>query len=262
MTAGSRRLRSILAAVTALCVILMTGAILSGRNPLIGSGQTQGEKISMIKAERARLQAHAGAEARIGLLPAFRIASLLTDALDARGDREEGRILDQLPAIRRRGFSDVDALNAALRDAIARPGEGARIAAGSAAERARASLERLAGIDDLPLVLQFTPRFVPPRHAAGDLTLTPRSVAAAAPGGPLRLGGGGRVGEETAGPTVPRYAPTFAASSESDPPVQVELVGLHLSADGGPPPTLAVGKWRGQAAIAPERLRFLVPRDA
>src|SRR5262249_9581253 len=75
-------------------------------------------------------------------------------------------------------------------------------------------------------------------------------------------GGGGRVGEETAGPTVPRYAPTFAASSESDPPVQVELVGLHLSADGGPPPTLAVGKWRGQATIAPERLRFLVPRDA
>src|SRR5438094_8768759 len=102
MTAGGRRLSWILAAVAVLCVALVAGAILFERNSPIGSGQTQYEKISTIKAERARLQARAGAEAKIGLLPALRIASLLTDALAARGDNEEGRMLNQLPAIRYR----------------------------------------------------------------------------------------------------------------------------------------------------------------
>src|SRR5207245_267472 len=49
---------------------------------------------------------------------------------------------------------------------------------------------------------------------------------------------------------------------DDDPPVQIEIVGLHLSAAGGPPPVLAVGNWRGEATMAPERLRFSVPRDA
>jgi len=262
MTAAGRRLSWILVAIVVLCATVVAGATLLDRGSMIGSGPTQGEKIAMIKAERARLLARAGGETRIALLAAFRIAALLTDALAARADSEEERMMDQLPGIRRRAFSDLDALNTALRDAIARPGEGARLAAGAAAERARASLERLAGIDDLPLVLQFTPRFVSPRRATGDLTLTPRGAGAAASEGPLRLGAGGRASEEPAVPTVPRYAPAFAASGENDPPVQVEIVGLHLSLDGGPAPALAIGNWRGQATIAPERLRFLVPREA
>ena len=146
---------------------------------------------------------------------------------------------------------------------MARPSEGARRAALAAAERARGSLERLAGIDDLPLVLQFTPRFVPPRRATGDLTLAPRGAGPAAPERRWQLSPGSTASEEPAVPTVPRYAPAFAAAREDDPPVQVEIVGLHLmSPDGGPPPVLAIGGWRGQATVAPERLRFSVPRDA
>src|SRR5262249_14887687 len=50
---------------------------------------------------------------------------------------------------------------------------------------------------------------------------------------------------------------------EAAPPVQVEFVGWRLfSPDGGPPPVLAIGGWRGQATLAPERLRFSVPREA
>ncbi len=262
MTAGGRRLSWILAAAAVLCAALAVGATLLERNEVIGPGQTEGEKIAMIKAERARLQARADAEARIALLPAFRIATLLTDALAVRASSEDERTVDRMPATRRQAFGDLDALNAALRDAVSRPGEGARQVAGTAAERARAALERLAGIDELPLVLQFTPRFVPPRRATGDLTLTPRAAEPAAPEGSLRLGPVGKANVEPAPPTVPRYAPTFAASGEYDPPVQVEVVGLHLSPDGAPPPVLAVGSWRGQATVAPERLRFSVPRDA
>ena len=81
MTAGGRRLSWILAAAAVLCAALAVGATLLERNEVIGPGQTEGEKIAMIKAERARLQARADAEARIALLPAFRIATLLTDAL-------------------------------------------------------------------------------------------------------------------------------------------------------------------------------------
>jgi hypothetical protein len=60
---------------------------------------------------------------------------------------------------------------------------------------------------------------------------------------------------------VPRYAPDFATSGDDDPPVQVEVTGVLL-AGGGPPPVLAIGGWRGDATIAPERLRFSVPRSA
>ena len=67
----------------------------------------------------------------------------------------------------------LDALNAAIKEALDRPGEGARLAAPGRRAGAR-QLERLAGLDDAPLVLAFTPRFVPPRRAAGELTLAPR----------------------------------------------------------------------------------------
>src|SRR5438067_3639179 len=181
MRAAARRLSWILAAAAVLGAALVAGATLLERHDAVPSGQTQGEKIAMIKAERSRLQARADAEGRIGLLSAFRIAALLTDALAARADSDEERPLDQLAASRRQAFADIDSLNAALRGAVARPSEGARRAALAAAERARGSLERLAGVDDLPLVLQFTPRFVPPRRATGDLTLAPRGAGPAAP---------------------------------------------------------------------------------
>src|SRR6266404_8326300 len=160
MTAGGRRLSWILAAATVLCAGLAVAAIQHGRGrgDSLRSGQTLGEKVVMIKAERARLQARAGAEARIGLLAAFRVAGLLTDALAARADVDGERTLDGLPAGRRQAFADVDALNAALGEALVQPGEGSRLAARQAAEPAQGSLERLAGVDDLPLVLQFTPR--------------------------------------------------------------------------------------------------------
>ena len=61
---------------------------------------------------------------------------------------------------------------------------------------------------------------------------------------------------------MPRYAPDFAASGDDDPTVQIEVTGVFLSSGGGPPPVLAIGTWRGDAAIAPERLRFSVPRSA
>jgi hypothetical protein len=62
-------------------------------------------------------------------------------------------------------------------------------------------------------------------------------------------------------PAVPRYAPDFTSSGDEDPPVQIEIVGAHL-APPGPPPVLAMGSWRGQAMVGPERLRFTVPRGA
>src|SRR5882672_6033206 len=212
MRAAARRLSWILAAAAVLCAALVAGATLLERRDAVPSGQTQGEKIAMIKGERSRLQARADAEGRIGLLSAFRVAALLTDALAVRADSDEERPVDQLSATRRQAFADIDSLNAALRGALARPSEGARRAAMTAAERARGSLERLAGIDDLPLVLQVTPRFVPPRRATGDLTLAPRSAGSTASERPLQLGPGGKVSEEPAVPTVPRYAPAFAAA--------------------------------------------------
>jgi hypothetical protein len=262
MRAASRRLIWASAAAAVLCAALVAGATLLEHQDATGSGPTEGEKIAMLKAEGARLQARAGAEARIALLPAFRIAALLTDALAARADGDGGRAFERLPSNRRQAFADLDALNAALRDAAAQPGEGAQRAALAVASAARASLERLAGADEMPLVLQFTPRFVPPRRATGDLTLAPNSATKAAPDADLRLEPGGKPSVAPAPPTVPRYAPAFAASGESDPPVQVDIAGLHLSQDGAPAPVLAIGTWRGQATIGPEGLHFAVPRDA
>ncbi|MEA2807207.1 MAG: hypothetical protein QOJ17_1348, partial [Rhodospirillaceae bacterium] len=163
----------------------------------------------------------ADGEARIGLLPAFRAASLLTDALAARSESDAERAFDGLPAFRRQAFAGIDALNGALKDALERPSAEARLAALKAAGRATAELDRLAGLDDAPLILSFTPRFVPPRRT-----------------------------------------PDVTGSRDQDPPVQIEVVGPRLASTGGPPPVLAVGAWRGAAVVAPERLRFAVPRSA
>ncbi len=246
----------------------------AGRAPR--DGPTLGERLGGLRAERASLQARADGEARLELLEPFRVASLLSDALMARSELERDRAFDRLPDERRKAFAAADALNAALRDALARPGKGARQLVRAAEPPAREALERLAGTGDLPLVLQFTPRFVPPRRATGELTLTPsarpKTRPVSPPGAPptggadnplVSLDGGGRgAAAEPTVPTVPRYAPSFVAANDDDPPVAIEVVGLHLASGRGVPPTLAIGAWRGRATVAPERLRFAVPRGA
>ncbi|TAJ24024.1 MAG: hypothetical protein EPO67_24245 [Reyranella sp.] len=131
------------------------------------------------------------------------------------------------------------------------------------ADRVGGELERLAAFDDSPIVLAYTPSFVLPRRATGELTLAPGAPSSPPPDSALRLeprpaqAGGG-----AAPPTVPRYAPAFAGPGEDDPAVEIEIVGLRLVSAGGPPPVLSIGTWRGEAAITPERLRFSVPRGA
>ena len=270
MTARRLLRRSLVAGALLFAAGLATGVYLLGRQDGPATGPTVGEKIATLVTDRAALQARADGEARIALLPAFRVASLLTDALLARSEAEEERAFDRLPAFRLKAFAELDALNAALADALARPGDGARRAASKAAERAAGELDRLAGLDKAPLILSLTPRFVPPRRAAGELTLSPGASSARPQDKALRLGppaapSGGGPGpsmQSPGAPTVPRYAPDFATSRDEDPPVQVEIVGLRLAAANGPPPVLAVGAWRGTASVAPGRLRFVVPRGA
>ena len=226
MTAGltetndARRVRRALVAAASLVAVLATIAYLLVREEAPGAGPTVGEKIALLVAERASLQARADGEARISLLPAFRAASLMTDALAARSEPDAERAFDGLPPVRRQVFAAIAALNDALREALERPSVEARLAALKAAESAAAELDRLAGLDTAPLILSFTPRFVPPRRTAAA-----------------------------------------TGSRDQDPPVEIEVVGPRLSI-GGLPPVLAVGTWRGAATVAPERLRFAVPRAA
>ncbi|UYN96704.1 MAG: hypothetical protein KIT25_07170 [Enhydrobacter sp.] len=231
-----------------------------GARPI--DGPTVGEKLAALRTERASLQARAAGEARIRLLPAFRIAGLLGDALAARGEPDRERAFAQLVPMRRDAFAELDDLNVALRDALARPEAGMTAAVRVAAERAAAALERLAGADAMPLVLQYTPRFVSPRRAAAELPLQPSTSAAAPSAGAVRLAPGGDRAETAFGHTVPRYVPPFATVREDDPPIEVEIVGLHLAPGATQLPVLAIGKWRGEAEVAPERLRFSVPRHA
>lgn len=261
---------------TIVVVLILLGAaaglvVLFGRAEAPGGGATIGEKLAALRAERASLQARADGEARIGLLQAFRIASLMTDALAARYEPDSGRVFDRLPDVRHQPFAEIERLNAAIKDALDRPGEGARRAARKTAEQTATQLDRIAGLDDAPLVLAYTPRFVPPRRATGELTLAPGSSGATPPESTLRLAvPSGPAAAATPPsavptvprPTVPRYAPDFAASRDEDPSVEVEVAGVFLAPSGGPPPVLAIGTWRGDATIAPERLRFSVPRSA
>ena len=254
-----------MAVSAAIGLALVAGIFFMGREDAAPAGPTVEEKVTDLRSERASLEARADGEARIGLLAAFRTASLLTDALAVRSEADGERSFDRLPAFRRLAFAELEALNAALKDALDRPGAGARLAASKAAGRAVAQLDRLAG-DDEPLVLAFTPSFVPPRRATGELTLPPASPGrpdAKAEGG-LRLDSPGQPATPatSAAPPVPRYAPDFAAAGDEDPPVQIEVVGSHLGIAGRPPPVLSIGKWRGPATVAPGRLRFAVPRSA
>ena len=175
-------------------------------------------------------------------------------------DRTPGdRAFDLLPAFRRQAFSELDALNGALKDALDRPSEGARLAAHKAAARAATQLDRLVA-DDAPLILSYTPRFVPPRRATGELTLAPNAPNAApgpAPQGALRLDTPGGPAANQAVQAVPRYAPDFAAAGDDDPPLQIEIVGRTGICGRSPPCCRSC--WRGQATVSPDRLRFSVP---
>lgn len=261
--ATARRRRRVVAvlACTVIAVVASYVGFRFSEAPV--SGATVGERVAALKVERARLQARADGEARITLLPAFRIASLLLDALAVRAQAAEEEAFDRLPEHRRQAFVDVEALNVALRDALERPGEGARLAAVNAAGAASAALERLIGVDEAPLILSFTPRFVPPRRDAG-LTLDARAAGTTPQDGSLRLGGYAEPTRPGAAstPAMPRYAPGFATAGEEDPAIRIEIVGAHLAPQGAPLPVLTIGSWRGQATIAPERLYFSVPRAA
>jgi hypothetical protein len=263
-TDDARRVRRALTAVAVVGLALAAVVFAVMRDEVPAGGATVDEKIALLRTERASLQARADSEARIGLLPAFRTAGLLLDALTVRSDSDGDRAFDLLPPFRRQAFNELDALNGALKDALDRPTEGARLAAHRAAARAAAQLDRLAA-DAAPLILSYTPHFVPPRRATGELTLPPSAPIAApgpAPQGALRLDTPGGPTATPAVQAVPRYAPDFAAAGDDDPPLQIEIVGPHLASAGGPPPVLSIGSWRGQATVAPERLRFAVPRAA
>jgi hypothetical protein len=251
------------ALATAVAAALALGVLPTSRPDAGGpAAATVGETLAALRGERASLQAKADGEARIELLQPFRIASLLGDALAARLSSNVADTLDRLPPARRQAFADLDALNATLRDGIARPGEGSRATALAAATRAQAALEALAGVGDQPLVLSFAPHFVPPRHATGELTLEPRPPASVPKADSFRLETSAARPPPRESPTVPRYAPSFVGQDPDDPLVSVEVVGLHLAAAGDPPPTLTVGTWRGEAALSPARLHFSVPRRA
>jgi hypothetical protein len=225
------------------------------------AGPTVGERIEARKAERAGLQARADGKSRLELLGPLRVASLLSDALAVRVEGEGERAFERLPTAWRQAFAELDALNLALRDALDRPSPGAGSAVRAAARRAERALDQLAVGSELPLVLSFTPHFIAPRRATGELTLEPRTGNAAPAEGALRLESVGSRPAGSAQPTIPRYAPSFAASREPDPAVAVEIVGLHLSARGMAP-ALTVGSWRGEGETSAERLRFSVPRSA
>ncbi len=257
--------RWIVAAVVTLGVAVTAAALLAGGATPV-RGPTVGEKLETLRTARAALQARADGEARIMMLTAFRSASLLTDALLARHSPDSEETFTALPAREAKALASVDALNAALRDALNRPGEGARLAVGAAARASRGELESLAGVGESPLVLAFSPRFVPPRRGAAELDLAPPVAAPAKDAGRLveatRHDSAAKAGSEAEVPMVPRYAPDFAAERGDDPAVKVEIIGLHLAPDTDWPPTLSIGSWRGTAQVSPERLRFSAPRAA
>ena len=266
---GTRNRRRVIAAAVAVSLLCVMAAFLfrfEGTGAR-GNGATVGEKVATLRSERTGLQARSDGEARVGLLSAYRVASLLTDALAARYEADAEMPFDSLPEVRQQSFGEVERLNVELAGALGRRSEAARREAGKVAERAAARLDQMAALHGAPVVLSYTPRFVPPRRSAGEITLAPGASSGPAPqDGALRLGTSSQPANADGAPavasTVPRYAPDFAASGPDEPSVEVEIVGTHLSSPGLPLPVLTLGTWRGEATLAPERLRFTVPRSA
>ena len=233
MTAGSsasESLRTRIRVLLLLVAVLVTGAAAayaqSSGDRRVAPPPTIAEKLVLLQAERAELQARAGSLARIEMLSAFRTASLLFDALAARYESEREQPFDRLPAARRDVFNRLEAVNGALRTAIDQPGTpGGTAAVSQAASGIPADLEWMASFDLSPVILSYTPTFLAPRRSQpGDA-----SAAGASPGG--------------------------------DPEIDVEVLGLRLTRDRTPP-VLTIGSWRGEAAVTPERLKFVVPRSA
>lgn len=213
-----------------LVIVLVAGASRAyGQSPddrRIPAPPTIAEKLVILQAERAELQARAGSLARIEMLSSFRMASLLFDALASRYEPEREQAFDRLPAARREVFARLAALNAALRAAIDRPASpGETAAASQAASGIPADLEWMASFDLSPVILSYTPMFLAPRRVVP-------SDATAPPGSP-----------------------------GDDPAIEIEVLGLRLTRDRTPP-LLTIGSWRGEAAMTPERLKFIVPRSA
>lgn len=222
---------------------------------------TVDERLAHLRSEQMGLQARADGEGRLGLLAPLGTAGLLANALAIRLPLDAGRTLDALPAPRRQAYLALADLTAALDEAMTRPGEGARALARQAGDRAAKVLDGLASADDLPLVLQVTPGVVPPRRDGGALLLAPQEVAVPPPDSRLTTAFTTPGKPRPAAPVVPLYAPAFMTGSEADPPVEVDIAGVRLTSDSDPP-TLAVGPWRGEGTVGPERLHFIVPRNA
>lgn len=241
-----RRLLALLAALLAITV------------PAFAGEPATDERLVQLRSERSALQARADGAARLTLFEPLRIAGLLTDALSAR-EGAAGRTLEALSPPRRAAFTALLSLNDALKEALAHPGDGARTRARQAADRAAKALDALAD-DGQPLVLQVAPRVVPPRRNGGELTLVPHDPPVLADDAELHLltAAPAHIGEET--PSTVRYASEFVEAAEEDPTVEIEIAGLRLAGDA--PATLSIGRWRGEATVAPERLHFSVPRSA
>jgi hypothetical protein len=222
---------------------------------------TVDERLARLAADQASLQGRADGEGRLGLLAPIGAAGLLADALAIRLPTDAGHTLDALPAPRRQAYAALADLDDALREAMNRPGEGARALARTAGERAIKVLDALATTDDLPLVLQVSPRVVPPRRDNALLVVPPETIEPPPADAKLDVQFAELPKPAPVVPVTPVYAPAFMTAVESEPPVEVEIAGLHLASDAEPP-TLAVGDWRGEAVVSPERLRFTVPRQA
>ena len=267
MTAGSTspgeslwgRTLVLVAVVLAAGALLAFGLVRDRGAPRV---PTIAEKLVNLRADRAELQARADGMARIELLSSFRAASLLFDALAARYEPEREQAFDRLPAGRREMFDRLETVNAALRAALDRPGApGRAVAVEQAASNIPGDLERLASHDLAPVILSYTPEILAPRRKVGELTLPSESAAAAPPEGASHDGPAGRpaAGETSTG-MAPLYAPSFAAPAPEDSMVEIDIVGLRLTA-GEVPPILPMGTWRGEATVLPERLHFTVPRS-
>lgn len=238
-------------------LLALLAALLTIALPAVGGEPDVDERLVRLRSERSALQARVDGAARLALFQPMRIAGLLTDALSLR-EASAGRNLAELPPLRRQAFAALVALNDALKEALARPGEGSLARAQAAAGRADKALEALA-TDDQPLVLQVAPRVVPPRRNGGELAMVPREPPVPPDeDAQLKLKFTAHAIEPAA--TVVRYVPEFVPATDGDPAVEIEIVGLRLAGDG--PATLSVGAWRGEAKVSPERLHFSVPREA
>jgi hypothetical protein len=238
--------------------LVLLAATLALALPARAAEPTIDERLAELGRERTALEARADGRARLELLAPLQTAGLLADALSARAPIDAGHPLGELPPSRQRAYAALASVLEALADALVQPGEGAWARARDAAARAGEALGRLASTDDRPLVLQVTPSVVPPRRDP-ELLLVPRAVAPADE--ELHLPAAAR---SDARPVVVRYVPDIAGFPEGDgapdAAVEIEVVGLRLAGDG--PATLAIGAWRGEARLSPERLHFSVPREA